>query len=303
MKVAIIMGSNSDWPILEPAEKTLKEFGVEVEVIVASAHRTPDVVHEFAAGARNRGVEAIIAAAGAAAHLGGVIAAYTTVPVIGIPINATPLNGMDALLSFVQMPAGIPVATMAINGAKNAALFAVQILSVKYPELVTKLAENRLQMQEEVTQKTIALVIKAAKLDANILKSAMRMYLNHCRKQAQKTHGKVSVKELVGEGAGASSIEITDGNIKSFERVARKYNVDFAVKKDKTTEPPKYLVFFKGRDADAVAQAFKEFVYGNEKKNSRTSVRQKLKHFRDVVSKDQNKERSREKNKDRGQSL
>lgn len=113
----------------------------------------------------------------------------------------------------------------------------------------------------------------------------------------------MSVKELVGEGAGASSIEITDGNIKSFERVARKYNVDFAVKKDKTTEPPKYLVFFKGRDADAVAQAFKEFVYGNEKKNSRTSVRQKLKHFRDVVSKDQNKERSREKNKDRGQSL
>ena len=151
MKVAIIMGSNSDWPILEPAEKTLKEFGVEVEVIVASAHRTPDVVHEFAAGARNRGVEAIIA--GAAAHLGGVIAAYTTVPVIGIPINATPLNGMDALLSFVQMPAGIPVATMAINGAKNAALFAVQILSVKYPELVTKLAENRLQMQEEVKAK------------------------------------------------------------------------------------------------------------------------------------------------------
>ena len=112
-----------------------------------------DVVHEFAAGARNRGVEAIIAAAGAAAHLGGVIAAYTTVPVIGIPINATPLNGMDALLSFVQMPAGIPVATMAINGAKNAALFAVQILSVKYPELVTKLAENRLQMQEEVKAK------------------------------------------------------------------------------------------------------------------------------------------------------
>lgn len=158
-------------------------------------------------------------------------------------------------------------------------------------------------MQEEVTQKTIALVIKAAKLDANILKAAMRMYLNHHRKQAQKQHGKVSVKELVGEGAGASSIEITDGNIKSFERVARKYNVDFAVKKDKTTEPPKYLVFFKGRDADAVAQAFKEFVYGNEKQKNRTSVRQKLKHFREAVSQDQNKERSRQKNKDRGQSL
>lgn len=111
------------------------------------------------------------------------------------------------------------------------------------------------------------------------------------------------MKKLVGEGVGVSSIEVTDGNIKSFEWVARKYNVDFAVKKDKTTNPPKYVVFFKGRDADAVAQAFKEFVYGNEKKNSRTSVRQKLKHFRDVVSKDQNKERSREKNKDRGQTF
>ena len=158
-------------------------------------------------------------------------------------------------------------------------------------------------MQEEVTQKTIALVIKTAKLDANVLKAAMRMYLNHRRQKSQNTHGKTSVKKLVGEGVGVSSIEVTDSNIKAFERVARKYNVDFAVEKDKTTEPPKYLVFFKGRDADAVAQAFKEFVYGNEKKNSRTSVRQKLKHFRDVVSKDQNKERSREKNKDRGQSL
>ena len=108
-------------------------------------------------------------------------------------------------------------------------------------------------MQEEVTQKTIALVIKTAKLDANVLKAAMRMYLNHRRQKAQKTHGKTSVKKLVGEGVGVSSIEVTDGNIKSFERVARKYNVDFAVKKDKTTAPPKYVVFFKGRDADAVA--------------------------------------------------
>ncbi|NLU45030.1 MAG: 5-(carboxyamino)imidazole ribonucleotide mutase [Acholeplasmataceae bacterium] len=153
MMVAIIMGSNSDWPILEPAEKTLKEFGVEVEVLVASAHRTPDLVHEFAAGARDRGVEVIIAAAGAAAHLGGVIAAYTTLPVIGIPINATALNGVDALLSFVQMPSGIPVATMAINGAKNAALFAVQILSTKYPELVEKMALDRKKMQAEVLAK------------------------------------------------------------------------------------------------------------------------------------------------------
>ncbi|MCD2436205.1 5-(carboxyamino)imidazole ribonucleotide mutase [Acidaminococcus sp. NSJ-142] len=153
MKVALIMGSNSDWPVLEPAEKTLKDFGVEVEVVVASAHRTPELVKEFAAGARDRGVEVIIAAAGAAAHLGGVIASYTTLPVIGVPINATALNGVDALLSFVQMPSGIPVATMAINGAKNAALFAVQILAEKYPELVEKLAAHRKQMQEEVKAK------------------------------------------------------------------------------------------------------------------------------------------------------
>ena len=158
-------------------------------------------------------------------------------------------------------------------------------------------------MQEEVTQKTIALVIKAAKLDANILKSAMRMYLNHRRKQAQKTHGKVSVKELVGEGAGASSIEITDGNIKSFERVARKYNVDFAVKKDKTVEPSKYMVFFKGKDADVIAQAFKEFVKVNEKKQQSPSLRQKLKGLQKIVEQNKNKERSREKNKDKGQSL
>ena len=155
-------------------------------------------------------------------------------------------------------------------------------------------------MQEEVTQKTIALVIKTAKLDANVLKVAMRMYLNHRR---QKAHGKTSVKKLVGEGVGVSSIEVTDGNIKSFERVARKYNVDFAVKKDKTTNSPKYVVFFKGRDADAVAQAFKEFVYGNEKRKGRTSVREKLKRFRDAVSQNKNRERSREKNKDGGQSL
>lgn len=153
MKVAIIMGSNSDWPILEPAEKTLKEFGVDVEVVVASAHRTPNLVHEFAAGARDRGVEVIIAAAGLAAHLGGVIAAFTTVPVIGIPIAGGPLNGVDALLSFVQMPPGIPVATMAINGAKNAAIYAVQMLSIKYPELVEKLAANRAKMEAEVIAK------------------------------------------------------------------------------------------------------------------------------------------------------
>ena len=158
-------------------------------------------------------------------------------------------------------------------------------------------------MQEEVTQKTIALVIKTAKLDANVLKSAMKMYLNHRKQKAQETHGKTSVKKLVGDGVGVSSIEITDGNIKSFERVAKKYNVDFAIKKDKTTAPPKYVVFFKGKDADAVAQAFKEFVYGNEKKKSRVSVRKKLSRLKDALSQNKNRERSREKNKDRGREL
>lgn len=153
MKVAIIMGSNSDWPVLEPAEKILNEFGVEVEVVVASAHRTPELVFEFVSNARKNGIEVIIAGAGAAAHLGGVVASFTTIPVIGVPINATSLNGIDALLSFVQMPSGIPVATMAIDGSKNAAIFAVEILSLKYSELVTKMDTYRMKMQEEVKAK------------------------------------------------------------------------------------------------------------------------------------------------------
>ena len=152
MKVAMIMGSNSDWPKLESAEKVFQEFGIDLEVTVASAHRTPELVKAFAEGARDRGVDVIISAAGAA-HLGGVVAAYTTLPVIGVPINATALNGMDALLSTVQMPSGIPVAAMAIDGAKNAAIFAVEILSLKYPELVRKLATYRAKMKEEVRAK------------------------------------------------------------------------------------------------------------------------------------------------------
>ena len=157
MKVAIIMGSDSDWPLVEPAVQVLTDFGIETEVVVASAHRTPDKVHAFASEARQRGIEVIIAAAGAAAHLGGVIAAYTTLPVIGIPINSTSLNGLDSLLSFVQMPAGIPVATMAINGAKNAGIFAVQIMSGKHGELVNKLADYRKQMEKEVEEKAVRL--------------------------------------------------------------------------------------------------------------------------------------------------
>lgn len=128
-------------------------------------------------------------------------------------------------------------------------------------------------MQEEVTQKTIALVFKSSRLTADVLKKAMKMYLQHRKAGKQATHGKMSVKKLVGQGMGASSIEVTDNNIKSFERVARKYNVDFAVKKDKTVEPPKYMVFFKGKDADVITQAFKEFVKVNEKKRGRVSVK------------------------------
>ena len=158
-------------------------------------------------------------------------------------------------------------------------------------------------MQEEVTQKTIALVFKSSRLSAEVLKKAMKLYLEHQKQHKQMKHGKTSVKNLVGQGVGASSIEVSDSNIKSFERVARKYNVDFSVKKDKTVNPPKYLVFFKGKDTDVITQAFKEFVKGNERKQGRTSVREKLNRFKQVLPLDKNRERTREKNKDRGQSL
>ena len=153
MKVAVIMGSDSDWPILKPAVEILKQFGIEAEVVVASAHRTPAKVREFVVSAPEKGIGAFIVAAGAAAHLAGVVASYTTLPVIGVPINAMALNGMDALLSTVQMPSGVPVATMAINGAKNAAIFAVQIFAVSNKELADKLASYRSQMIQEVEKK------------------------------------------------------------------------------------------------------------------------------------------------------
>lgn len=159
-------------------------------------------------------------------------------------------------------------------------------------------------MQEETTQKTIAFTIKATKLTASVLKQVLKMYLEHQKqKKNEPIHGKQSVKEIVGQNSGVSSIEVTDSNIKSFERVARKYNVDFAVKKDKTSEPPKYLVFFKGRDADVLTQAFKEFVHGNEKKKQRVSVQEKLAQFKKTLGKDNNREHAREHKKDRGQSL
>lgn len=156
-KVAIIMGSDSDWPVLEPGYEVLKEFQIEVEVLVASAHRTPEVVHEFASKAIEREVDVIIGAAGAAAHLPGVIAAYTTLPVIGIPISGSALKGMDALLSIAQMPSGIPVGTMAIDGGKNAALYAASIIALKDKDVAEKLSDFRKKQSDQVMEKNKAL--------------------------------------------------------------------------------------------------------------------------------------------------
>ena len=142
-KVAVIMGSTSDMPVVEKAVNTLKDFGVSTEVRVMSAHRTPEAAREFALNARANGFGAIICAAGMAAHLAGAFAANTTLPVIGIPVKGPSFDGMDALLSTVQMPSGMPVATVAINGAANAALLAVQMLAIEDAELAAKLDEMR----------------------------------------------------------------------------------------------------------------------------------------------------------------
>ena len=150
MKAAIIMGSKSDYPVVEKAEDILKEFGVDYELRVLSAHRTPRQAEEFARTAEDRGVEVIIAAAGKAAHLAGVIAGNTPVPVIGIPMKTSDLGGMDSLLSVGQTPKGMPVATVAIGGAENAALLAVQILSVKYPELRTAFKAYKDKMEADI---------------------------------------------------------------------------------------------------------------------------------------------------------
>lgn len=156
-KVGIIMGSDSDWPVLEPGYNQLKELGLEVEVLVASAHRTPEAVEAFAAGARDRGLSAIIAAAGAAAHLAGVVAAFTTLPVIGVPISGSALKGMDALLSMAQMPPGIPVGVMAIDGGKNAALYAAAIIAAADKTVAARLDDFRRKQAEGVRAKNEAL--------------------------------------------------------------------------------------------------------------------------------------------------
>lgn len=156
-KVAIIMGSDSDIPSVAPAKKRLESLGIPVEAHIFSAHRTPAAAAEFSRNARANGFGAIIAAAGKAAHLAGALAAQTTLPVIGIPIKSSTLDGLDALLSTVQMPSGVPVATVAIDGADNAALLAAQILSVEDSALAMKLQQLKDEMAKAVENKDISL--------------------------------------------------------------------------------------------------------------------------------------------------
>lgn len=152
-KVAVIMGSDSDLPVVKSAIDILKELGIPTEVHVMSAHRTPAIACQFAANAREKGFAVLIAAAGKSAHLAGVLAAHTTLPVIGIPVKSSTLDGLDALLATVQMPAGIPVATVAIDGAKNAGLLAAQIIGVFDAEVAYRLTVRKDQMEQEVLEK------------------------------------------------------------------------------------------------------------------------------------------------------
>lgn len=156
-EIAILMGSKSDFSVVKPAVSVIKSFGVDVEVRIISAHRTPDEAHAFSRDAEKNGVEVIICAAGKAAHLGGVIAAYTALPVIGLPVKTDMMGGLDSLLSIVQMPAGIPVATVGVNAGENAGLLALQILSVKRPEIRKKLYEYKAKMREKINSDDVAL--------------------------------------------------------------------------------------------------------------------------------------------------
>jgi len=146
-KVAIVMGSVSDEIVMKKASDVLKEFEVDYEINVLSAHRMPNKTREFAKSVKDKGIEVIIAGAGKASHLPGVIASYTTVPVIGVPIKTSDLGGLDSLLSIVQMPSGVPVACMSIDGAKNAALLAIQILALKYDDLAKKLKKYKAKLE------------------------------------------------------------------------------------------------------------------------------------------------------------
>ena len=163
-KVAVIMGSDSDFPVVSAAIKRLKSFDIPVEVHVMSAHRTPQAAAEFSSSAKETGFGVIIAAAGKAAHLAGVLAAHTTLPVIGIPVKSSTLDGLDALLATVQMPNGIPVATVAIDGADNAAILAAQMLAISDETLAGKLTDMKRQMAEGVAKKDEAIQTKIREL-------------------------------------------------------------------------------------------------------------------------------------------
>lgn len=149
-KVAVIMGSKSDFDVVKPCLKALKNFGVEYDCRVISAHRTPTEAHEYILNAEKKGIEVVIGVAGKAAHLAGVLAAYTTMPVIALPVATSLMGGLDSLLSMVQMPSGIPVATVAVNGGENAGILAVQILALKYPVLKEKLTAYKQEMRDKI---------------------------------------------------------------------------------------------------------------------------------------------------------
>ncbi|HEY8423756.1 MAG TPA: 5-(carboxyamino)imidazole ribonucleotide mutase [Clostridia bacterium] len=149
-KVAVLMGSKSDFSIVQPTLETLKRFKIDYEVRVISAHRTPDIARDFSINAISNGFEAIICFAGKAAHLAGMVAAYTTLPVIAVPVLSTAFEGLDSLLSSVQMPAGVPVATVAVNGGENAGILAAQILGIKYPEIANMLVDFKAKLKEKV---------------------------------------------------------------------------------------------------------------------------------------------------------
>jgi 5-(carboxyamino)imidazole ribonucleotide mutase len=152
--VGILMGSESDLPLMEKAIEVLREMGIPYEMEISSAHRMPEKTAHYAKAARKRGIEVIIAGAGMAAHLAGVLASHTTLPVIGVPIKSGALNGADALYSTVQMPSGVPVATVGIDGSKNAAYLACEILSIKYPEIAKKIEDFRLKMKKSLEEKS-----------------------------------------------------------------------------------------------------------------------------------------------------
>ncbi len=154
-KVAVIMGSKSDWNVMSESVRVLDEFGVTYEKDIVSAHRTPDKMYEFAKNAKARGIKVIIAGAGGAAHLPGMVAALTIIPVIGVPVMSKSLSGIDSLLSIAQMPGGVPVATVAINQAKNAGLLAISILATNDEEIATKLEEYRNDLSQSVLESTL----------------------------------------------------------------------------------------------------------------------------------------------------